>query len=117
VLGIEWIGLRPARIDNEADQTTVVIHDHRGTGQSSRSHIHYTVDQMTDDLLVVMDHLKIEKAHLVGHSTGGAIGQTLAANRSLAGAEALEGVYVNLMTAVDSMDTPVCAENLVRLIW
>jgi aminoacrylate hydrolase len=57
----------------------VVIHDHRGTGQSSRSQIHYTVDQMTDDLLVVMDHLKIEKAHLVGHSTGGAIGQTVAA--------------------------------------
>ena len=37
------------------------------------------VDQMTGDLLAVMDHLKIEKAHLVGHSTGGAIGQTLAA--------------------------------------
>jgi len=57
----------------------VVIYDHRGPGQSSHSHIHYTVDQMTDNLLVVMDHLKIEKAHLVGHSTGGAIGQALAA--------------------------------------
>jgi aminoacrylate hydrolase len=34
---------------------------------------------MTRDLLAVMDHLGIEKAHLVGHSTGGAIGQTLAA--------------------------------------
>ena len=34
---------------------------------------------MTADLLAVMDHLKIEQAHLVGHSTGGAIGQTLAA--------------------------------------
>jgi pimeloyl-ACP methyl ester carboxylesterase len=30
-------------------------------------------------VLAVMDHLKIERAHLVGHSTGGAIGQTLAA--------------------------------------
>jgi aminoacrylate hydrolase len=39
----------------------------------------YTVDQMTEDLLAVMDHLNIERAHLVGHSTGGAIGQTLAA--------------------------------------
>ncbi|MBO0759072.1 MAG: pyrimidine utilization protein D [Bradyrhizobiaceae bacterium] len=56
----------------------VVIHDHRGTGQSSRSQIRYSVDQMTTDLLAVMDHLGIEKAHLVGHSTGGAIGQTLA---------------------------------------
>jgi aminoacrylate hydrolase len=57
----------------------VVVHDHRGTGQSSRSSIRYSVDQMTDDLLRVMDHLNIDKAHLVGHSTGGAIGQTLAA--------------------------------------
>ena len=36
------------------------------------------LDQMVDDLVKVMDHLGIEKAHLVGHSTGGAIGQTLA---------------------------------------
>jgi aminoacrylate hydrolase len=42
----------------------VIIHDHRGTGQST-------------DVLALMDHLKLERAHLVGHSTGGAIGQTL----------------------------------------
>jgi aminoacrylate hydrolase len=59
----------------------VIVHDHRGTGQSSQSRIRYSVDQMTDDLVAVMDHLGIEKAHLVGHSTGGAIGQTLAATR------------------------------------
>jgi aminoacrylate hydrolase len=58
-----------------------IIHDHRGTGQSSASKISYSVDQMTDDLLRLMDHLKIERAHLVGHSTGGAIGQTMAATR------------------------------------
>jgi aminoacrylate hydrolase len=56
----------------------VIIHDHRGTGQSTRSKIRYSVDQMTDDLVGLMDALGIEKAHLVGHSTGGAIGQTLA---------------------------------------
>ena len=56
----------------------VVVHDHRGTGQSSRSRIRYSVDQMSNDLLGLMDHLEIEQAHLVGHSTGGAIGQTLA---------------------------------------
>ena len=56
-----------------------VIHDHRGTGQSSASKIQYSVDQMSDDLLRLMDHLKIDRAHLVGHSTGGAMGQTLAA--------------------------------------
>jgi aminoacrylate hydrolase len=57
----------------------VVVHDHRGTGQSSRSRIVYSVDQMTDDVLALMDHLKIDRAHLIGHSTGGAIGQAMAA--------------------------------------
>jgi aminoacrylate hydrolase len=33
---------------------------------------------MTDDTVKLMDHLKIEAAHVVGHSTGGAIGQTMA---------------------------------------
>lgn len=56
----------------------VIIHDHRGTGQSTRSEITYSVDQMSADLLSLMDHLKLDSAHLVGHSTGGAIGQTLA---------------------------------------
>jgi aminoacrylate hydrolase len=59
----------------------VVIHDHRGTGQSTHSKIRYSVDQMTDDLIRLMDHLKIDRAHLVGHSTGGAIAQTLAVTR------------------------------------
>lgn len=61
-----------------AEHFTVVVHDHRGTGQSSPSKIDYTVDQMADDLLQLMDHLDIARAALVGHSTGGAIGQTLA---------------------------------------
>lgn len=56
----------------------VVTHDHRGTGQSSRSRITYSVDQMADDVLRLMDVLKIDAAHFVGHSTGGAIGQTIA---------------------------------------
>lgn len=56
----------------------VIVHDHRGAGQSTHSKIRYSVDQMTDDVVRLMDHLKIERAHVVGHSTGGAIGQTLA---------------------------------------
>jgi aminoacrylate hydrolase len=59
----------------------VVIHDHRGAGQSTHSKMRYSVEQMTDDLVKLMDHLKIERAHIVGHSTGGAIGQILAITR------------------------------------
>lgn len=56
----------------------VILHDHRGTGQSDRSRITYSVEQMTADLLALMDALGIDRAHLVGHSTGGAIGQIMA---------------------------------------
>ncbi len=55
----------------------VVLHDHRGTGQSSPSRIDYSVAQMTGDLVELLDHLEIAKADMVGHSTGGAICQVL----------------------------------------
>ena len=56
----------------------VIVHDHRGTGQSTHSRIKYSVEQMADDVLWLMDRLGIASAHLVGHSTGGAIGQVIA---------------------------------------
>lgn len=56
----------------------VVVHDHRGAGQSTHSRITYSVEQMADDVLKLMDALRIEAAHFVGHSTGGAIGQVIA---------------------------------------
>ena len=56
----------------------VIIHDHRGAGQSTHSMIRYSVDQMASDVIKLMDGLDIEKAHYAGHSTGGAIGQTIA---------------------------------------
>ncbi len=73
-VGAFWSGHVPAL----SEHFQVVLHDHRGTGQSSPSKIEYTVEQMADDLLQLMDHLDIRQAHLIGHSTGGAIGQTLA---------------------------------------
>ena len=56
----------------------VIIHDHRGAGQSTHSMIRYSVDQMASDVIKLMDGLDIETAHYAGHSTGGAIGQTIA---------------------------------------
>jgi len=65
-------------LDAFADRYRTIVHDHRGTGRSTPSRIEYSVQQMTDDLLRLMDALGIERAHLVGHSTGGAIGQVMA---------------------------------------
>ena len=52
-----------------------MVHDHRGVGRSSRDPIRYSIEQMTGDVLALMDHLGIEQAALIGQSTGGAIGQ------------------------------------------
>ena len=56
----------------------VIVHDHRGTGASTHSRIRYSVEQMADDVLRLMDALGIDSAHFAGHSTGGAIGQVIA---------------------------------------
>lgn len=56
----------------------VVTHDHRGGGRSTHSRIKYSIEQMAQDVLGLMDWLGIDAAHIVGHSTGGAIAQTIA---------------------------------------
>jgi len=61
-----------------AKRFRVIAYDHRGTGSSDRNQREFSVDGMASDLLALMDGLKIERAHLVGLSTGGAIGQTIA---------------------------------------
>ena len=61
-----------------AREFRVIVHDHRGTGRSARPLMDYSVEQMTADVLRVMDACKIERARVVGHSTGGAIGQIMA---------------------------------------
>ena len=56
----------------------VVTYDHRGVGRSPEAPLHSSVGEMADDALTLMDALGIDAAHVVGHSTGGAIGQHLA---------------------------------------
>src|SRR5512142_2085604 len=56
----------------------VITYDQRGTGQSDRLQREFSIDAMAAELVGLMDALSIERAHLVGLSTGGAIGQTLA---------------------------------------
>ena len=55
-----------------------VTFDHRGVGASAGPPP-YSVEQWAGDTLRLMDHLKIDRAHIVGHSTGRAIAQVVAA--------------------------------------
>jgi aminoacrylate hydrolase len=66
------------QVSSFAKQFEVVLHDHRGVGQSDHSVIAYTVERMASDVIKLMDALGIAKAHVVGHSTGAAIAQVLA---------------------------------------
>jgi len=55
----------------------VVRLDMRGHGQSDVPPGPYTLDELADDVIAVMDSQNIDKAHWVGLSVGGMIGQSL----------------------------------------
>jgi aminoacrylate hydrolase len=76
--GSFWNALVPAL----SRRFRTITHDHRGTGASTRSAIVYAAAQMADDLVRLMDALGLERAHLCGHSTGGAVGQHIALRHS-----------------------------------
>ena len=60
----------------------VVTYDHRGFGQSDPSRSGYVVESLAEDAIALMNALGIERAHLIGHSTGGAMAQVLAIEHS-----------------------------------
>jgi aminoacrylate hydrolase len=60
--GSFWISQVPAL----SGDFRTVVHDHRGTGRSTHSRITYSIEQMADDALRLMDALKIDSAHFVG---------------------------------------------------
>lgn len=56
----------------------VVTFDNRGVAPSSAPPAPYTVDEMVDDTIGLLDHLGLEAVHIVGYSMGGWIAETLA---------------------------------------
>jgi len=61
-----------------AERYRVVIFDNRGSGRSEAPPPRYSVVEMADDALALMDVLGIERAHILGLSLGGFIAQELA---------------------------------------
>ncbi len=55
----------------------VIRFDQRGIGASTRGSAPCTIDQLARDCLSVLDAASVERAVLLGHSTGGCIGQSL----------------------------------------
>ncbi|MCF6136524.1 alpha/beta fold hydrolase [Pseudalkalibacillus berkeleyi] len=65
-----------------ADQGRFVIrYDHRDLGRSTTYEAgtsHYTITDLADDAIGVLDAYSVKKAHIVGLSMGGMVGQILA---------------------------------------
>lgn len=59
---------------------TVVTHDHMGAGDTLSRRTRHTVEALAGDVLALMDHLGMAKVHMVGHSTGAAVGQIIGAD-------------------------------------
>lgn len=59
----------------------VVRYDARGHGRSPVPPGPYTIEQLTDDLLALLDRLDVERAHLVGLYLGAMTAMSLAAER------------------------------------
>ena len=71
-----WGGQIPAL----AERFKVIAADSRGHGRSTRSAQPYSYALMASDVLALMDHLKIDKASILGWSDGGIIGIDIAIN-------------------------------------
>ena len=58
----------------------VIVFDNRGIGRTDKSPEPYSIATMADDTVGLLDHLSIEKAHVLGMSLGGPVAQDVAIN-------------------------------------
>lgn len=59
----------------------VIVFDHRGVGRSGPAEPPFSISGLAKDVVGLLDALVIDRAAFVGHSTGGAMGQWLAAEQ------------------------------------
>lgn len=89
--GAPWLILSNSlgtRLDMWAPQMPVLLkhfrvlrYDMRGHGESSVPAGPYSIAQLGGDVITLLDHLQIDRAHFCGLSMGGMIGMWLGANR------------------------------------
>lgn len=97
----------------------VIRYDHRSTGLSTskvkwKKKKAYSLNDMADDAIAILDTLRIEKSHIVGVSMGGMIGQILAIEHPQR-----TKTLTSIMSSGDTMDPelpPMSDEVLPKMI-
>lgn len=89
----------------------VITFDNRGTGQSDKPDVPYSIEMFADDAAGVLDHLRIERAHIFGVSMGGMIAQEFA----LRHARRVKALVLGCTTAGGEHSVPPPPESLAIL--
>jgi len=88
----------------------VITIDNRGHGRTTIPKKGWTIKTMASDLRALLDKLKIDKAHLLGHSMGGCIAQQFALNYS----ERVKGLIL-FSTFSQPLDPPLDWDSLKQI--
>lgn len=66
------------QVPSFARNFSTIAYDHRGVGQSDQTCASNVIERLAADAIGLLDALGIAKAHIIGHSAGGAVAQVLA---------------------------------------
>lgn len=97
----------------QTENLRTITYDLRGHGQSDVGDGQYTIELFVDDLIAMLDHLKITKTTLCGFSMGGYIALR-AIERNPDRFNAL--ILCDTMSAADSNEAKIRRSNSVKLI-
>jgi 3-oxoadipate enol-lactonase len=106
-----WNGQAQILQDNK--NLRIITYDLRGHGQSDVGDGQYTIELFVDDLIALLDHLKITKTILCGFSMGGYIALR-AVERNPDRFNAL--VLCDTMSAADSNEAKTRRANSIKLV-
>ena len=78
--GLAHADLWAAQVTDLARDYPVIVADTRGHGRSSNDGSAYTYQLLASDYLALLDHLNVDKVHLIGWSDGANIGYSISAS-------------------------------------